>query len=134
VRQPAGRRSDPLRDAVARRPQHLEVDPELAPIDDLEPRVGRRIGVEHRGNVVLGMAGGKQHAGDRQDALRPLLAQPVEAAMDDRIGELEVAVFQRHAREPRAQAIGQPRKLVHGAAVAAAVTAQHHAGVRRQDR
>ena len=37
----------------------------------LMPVLGR-IGVEHGGNVVLGMAGGEQHAGDGEDLVDAL--------------------------------------------------------------
>ncbi len=92
----------------------------------------RRIGVEHRGDVVLGVAGGEQHAGDREDALRPGLAQLVEALVDHRVGEFEITVFHRHVRQPLTQALGQHGEFADGTGIAAAMAAQHHPGVGGQ--
>ena len=39
----------------------------------------RLVGLEHRWNIVLGVAGGEQHAGHGEDVVDPLLAQPIEA-------------------------------------------------------
>ena len=122
--------SQPLGDPVAGGPQHLQIDAQFAPIGDLEAVVCRCVGVENRGDVVLGVPGRKQHARHRQHVLHPLHAQSVEPVMDHRIGEFEVAVFDRHAGQPVAQCAGQARELVDGSGVAAAMAAQHHARLR----
>jgi hypothetical protein len=71
-------RRNGLLDAVGGGAQHLGVDAELAAVVDAQ-RIGGGVGVEHRGDVVLGMAGGEQHAGHRQhviDALARKLSRP----------------------------------------------------------
>ena len=67
----AGCRGNGLGDTVAGGAQHLEIDAEFAAVGDLELRMFRRVGVEHRRDVVLGVAGGEQHAGDGEDAFQP---------------------------------------------------------------
>ncbi len=60
---------------------HLRVDAQFAAITDLDP-VLRGIGVQHGGNVVLGVHRGEQHARHRQDTRR----SPPRAAGPDRRG------------------------------------------------
>jgi hypothetical protein len=86
----------------------------------------RLVGVEHRGNVVLDVAGGEQHAGQRQDAFDALGAQPVEPVADDRPGELEKAAFHRIMRQASGDPGGDRRELAHRFVVAAAMAAHHH--------
>ena len=85
------RRVDGLLHAGAGGGDHLGVDAELAAVADLDPVPGG-IGVEHGGNVVLGMHRGKEHPRHREDAGASLVAQPVEAVADHRVGEFEIAV------------------------------------------
>ena len=85
------------------------------------------IGVEHRGHVVLHVAGGEQHAGHRQHAVDALGTQPIEALADDRPRELEIAHRDRPFRQPLGDPVDDPRELDAGGVVAAAVPADHHA-------
>ena len=85
-----------------------------------------RVTVEHRRDVVLGVAGGEQHPRHRQDMSDTLALQRIEAVADDRPGEFEVAVLDR-LRQALCEAAGQDGKLCHGVIVAAAMAAQHHA-------
>jgi hypothetical protein len=90
---------DRLLDALGGGAQHLGVDAEFAAIVDADA-VGGSIGVEHRRDVVLGMAGGKQHARHRQYMADALGAQAVEAVAQDGLGELEIAVLDRIGQPP----------------------------------
>ncbi len=63
----------------------------------------------------------------------PCCAQPVEALVDHRIGELEIAVFDRHLGQALAQLVGEHGEFADRQLVAAAVAAQHDTGARRQD-
>ena len=63
---------------------HLGVDTEFLAVVDGKAVILCGIGVQHRRDVVLGVASGEQHAGDGQDAGNTLFAQLVEADMDDR--------------------------------------------------
>ena len=91
------------------------------------------IGLEHGGNIVLGMTGGEQHAGDGEDVLDALLAQAIEAEVDHRVGEFEIAVFDRNIGQSRLEGFGESGEFADGALVAAAMAAQHDAGARRQE-
>ena len=70
--------------------------------------------------------------GTARMCLTPLLAQPVEAVVDHRIGEFEIAIFDRNAGQALAQRIGERCEFADGALVAAAMAAQHDAGTGRQ--
>ena len=105
------------------------VDAEVAAEDDLDVGVPRGIGVEHRGHVVLDVAGGEQHAGDRQDLLDAAAAQRVEPVADDWRGELEETAFDVVVRQALLDAAGDRLELADGARVAAAVAAHHHSGL-----
>ncbi len=120
-----------LGDAGAGGIEHLEIDAEFGPISDLDAMLCG-IGVEHGRDVVLGVAGGEQHARQREHALDACVPQLVETKIDHRVGEFEIAVFDRNAFKALAEDIGQMGEFVDGATVAAAVTAQHDAGTLRQ--
>src|SRR6185312_2198616 len=114
-----------LGDTVAGGAQHPGIDAQLATVGNADAGMGGLVGLEHRWNIVLGVAGSKQHAGDGKDMPGPLGAQPVETVVDDRIGEFEVAVFDRNAGKPLLEGASQGGKFVDGAAVAAAMAAEH---------
>jgi hypothetical protein len=116
-------------DARASGPDHLQINAELAPVIDHRAGILRLIGVEHRGNVVLGVTGGKQHARHRQNAGHALVAQPVETVRDHRIAEFEIAVFHRNIRVAGLQPFGDRREFARGVLVAAAMATDHDAGL-----
>ena len=112
-------------DAGAGGQDHAAVDPQLAAVVDAQPRFSG-VGVEHRGDVVFGVAGGEQHAGHRQHPLHPLLPQALEPIAQDRPREFQVAVFHRQLRQAAAQPLRQLGEFPHRLAVAAAVAADQH--------
>ena len=121
-----GRGRERVGDPVAGGAQELGIEPEVAAEVDPDAVLGG-VGVEHRGHVVLDVAGGEQHARDRQhvvDAARP---QTVEAVAQDRPGELEKAALDRVVRQARAQAGDQAAELRDRAAIARAVATDHDA-------
>ena len=105
---------------------HAALDAELAAIVDGDAALGG-IAVEHRGDVVLGMAGGEEHAGDGQDAGDAAGHQGIEAVADDGRGKFQIAVLERPVREGCAQPAGKVGELGRGQPVAAAMTADHDA-------
>src|SRR5690606_36987356 len=105
---------------------HLEVDAELAAIGDRHLFPGR-VDVEYRGYIVLGVAGGKQHAGDGEDLLHAGGAQPIQPLVNHRVGKFEIAVFDRHARQALAQPLAQHGEFADGQLVTTAVTTEHDA-------
>ena len=113
-------------DAGAGRLDHLAVHAELAAVVDPQPRLGG-VGVEHRGDVVLGVAGREQHRRDRQHVAHTPATQGIEAVAQDRSGELQVAEFHRHRRQALLELVGQGGELLHRQTVAAAVAADQHA-------
>jgi hypothetical protein len=115
-------------DARAGGTDHLQIDPEFATVIDHRAGILRLIGIEHRGNVVLGVTCGKQHARHRQNAGHALGAQPVETVRDHRIAEFEIAVFHRNIRIAGLQPFGDRCKLARGVLVAAAMATDHDAG------
>lgn len=112
-------------DAVAGSADHLQIDAELAAVIDDEILVLRLVGVEHRGNVVLGVAGGKQHARHGKDTRDPLFAQAVEAGRNHRIAEFEIAIFDRHIGIAGAQRFRDHGEFLRCVLIAAAVAADH---------
>ena len=93
----------------------------------VRPFVFGGVGVEDAGDVVFGVAGRKQHAGNSQHAGDALVAQLVEADVDDRVGELKVAVFDRVLRQAGAKTFGDFGEFFNGETVSAAVAADHDA-------
>ena len=112
-------------DAVAGGAQQLEIDGELAPVIDAQALVLGGVAVEHRGNVVLGVGRGEQHAGQGQDAGRAGQAQLIEARADDRRGEFEEAVGRRVVGQPPGEPGGEVLELADRIDIAAAVAADH---------
>jgi hypothetical protein len=89
------------------------------------------VGVQHRGNIVLGVAGREQHARHGQYAGHPNGAQPVQPVAQDRAGEFEIAVLHRRVMQLVAQPMRHGGEFVHGILVAAAVAADHDAQLLR---
>ena len=86
------------------------------------------IGVEHGGDVVLGVAGGEQHAGDGEDVVDALRDQPVEPVADDRPGEFEIAVLDRPVRRSASASVSaSAANSATARAIAAAMAAEHDA-------
>ena len=104
---------------------HACVDGQFAAIGDRHLRMHGLIGVEDRGNVVLGVTSGKQHARHGQNAGAAGLAQLVQSVMNDRVGEFQISVFHRPIGEAGRQAFRQLCKLLYGTLVAAAMAADH---------
>ena len=113
-------------DPVPRGAKQLLVDPELAGVADLHLRVLGLPGVEHRRDVVLGVAGREQHPGDREAKLGPAPAELVEPVADHRGRELEEPALDVVLREPLADAGRDRLELRDGLRVAAPVAAHHH--------
>ena len=117
---------DRLAHALTGGSDHLVIDPELAAVVHFDVVLGA-VRVEHRGNVVLGVARRKQHTGHREDPLTALLPQAVETVADDRGRELQITVINVELRHAGAQALGHLRELAYGPFVAATVAAYHYA-------
>ncbi len=111
--------------AVGGGAHHLGVDAEILAVIDPEI-VGGGIGVEHRGNVVLGVARREQHAGHGEHAGDALGFQLVQTGADDRGGEFEIAIFDRIVRQALLQMFRQHGELAHRRRIAAAVATNHH--------
>ena len=118
-----------LQDPVSGGTNHLQIDAQLAAIDNLDAGILGRIGVEHGRDVVLGVAGSKQHAGHRVDTLHAPGDQLVEAVTDDRGREFQKAVFDLLVRETCPQGVGDNCKFAHGAFVTTAMAAHHNAKI-----
>ena len=121
----AGRAFKCLADAIAGGADHARVDGQLPAIGDGDARVLRLVGVEDGRDIVLGMAGGEQHARHRENAGAALCAQPVEAVLDHRVGEFEIAVFHRPVGKAGLEPLGKLCEFTDRTAVAAAVAANH---------
>ena len=107
---------------------HLGINTKFAAIADGRAVLGG-IGVEHRGNVVLGVHGSKQHARHRKDPVAPCIPQPVKTVADHRVRKFQIAVVdQPVGRQERGQLFGQRRKFVDGGLATRAVAANHHTG------
>jgi hypothetical protein len=115
-------------DARAGGTDHLQIDPEFATVIDHRAGILCLIGIEHRGNVILGVTCGKQHARHGQNAGDPLGAQAVEPFRYHRVAEFEVAVFHRNIRIARLQSFRDRCKLACGVLVTAAMATDHDAG------
>ena len=105
---------------------HLEIDAQFTAVIDAQAALGGK-GVEHRGDVVFGVARGKQHRRYRQHVPHALGLQALEPVAQDRPGKFEVAVLDRHRGQPRPHLLGQLGKFGDRQPVAAAVAADHHA-------
>ncbi len=124
ARHRGGRLVDRFSDPVARRGEQLGVDAEVAAEVDLQAMQGG-VGVQHRGHVVLDVAGGEQHARHREHVAHALRPQAVEAVVQDRPRELEEAALDRVVRQARDQARDQALELGHRVDIARAVAAHH---------
>ena len=123
-------RSGPLGgfDAVARSPQELRVDGQIAAVVDGDIRILGGEAVELPGQVVLDVAGGEKHAGHGQDASGSAVLEPLQPLADDRAGELQIAASDIAVRQELSQARRQRVELGDGIGVAAAVAADHDGG------
>ena len=105
---------------------HLEVNPQFPAVIDPQAGFGG-IGIENGGDVVFGVASGKQHGRHGQHPLHPLGPQAVEPLAQDRPGKFQVAVGHGHLGHQLAQGFSQLGKFGHGQAIAAAMAADQHA-------
>ena len=104
---------------------HATVHAELAAVVDAQTRF-RGVGVQHRGDVVLGVPRREQHRRDRQHVAHPAPAQAIEAIAQDRPGKLQVAVFHGHPAHAVLQLQGEGGEFLHRQPIAAAVAADQH--------
>ncbi len=122
-----GRRRRQARlDPILRRLQQLRIDAEVPAEGDRQAMLGG-IAVQHRGHVVLDVAGGEQHAWHRQDPLDALVAQLVEPLPDHGMREFEEAAGDGPGGQPAGQLVDQMIELRHRRAIARAVAANHDA-------
>ena len=105
---------------------HLGVHPQFTTIAHLNPMRGG-IGIKDRGNVVLGMHGGKEHPRHRQNPLAARRAQTVQTVADHRVGKFEIAVFHQPViGQITRQFIRQHAEFIDRRLAARAVPADHH--------
>jgi hypothetical protein len=88
----------------------------------VEP-TARRVVVEHGGNIVFGVAGGKQHARHGENVIGAAGAQIVKPLADGGPGEFEKPVHHLAIRQMARDMPGQRLELGDRLHVAAAVTA-----------
>ena len=117
--------SDGLIDAITGGGEHLGVDAQFLAVIDFDAVFGG-IGVENAGDVVLGVAGGEQHAGNSQNAGAAGGAQLVQTFADNRMGEFEITVFEGILRQALFQLFGQIGEFGDSALITAAMAAQHN--------
>ena len=120
-----GRLRQGLLQAAGGRLDHLAVDPQFAAVVDPQSALGA-VGVQHGGDVVLGVASGEQHRRHRQHMLHSACPQGVEAVAQDRPCKFQVAVLHRDLRQALPQGLGQGGEFTHRQAIAAAVPAHQH--------
>ena len=120
-----GSRTDRLANPRPRRLDHLEIDPKLPAVVDLQAGFGR-IGVEHRGDVVLGMASGEQHRRHGEHMAHAPLPQGFETIAQDRPGKFQVAVFHGHLGHQGLELLGQLGKFSHRQPVTTAMAADQN--------
>ena len=104
---------------------HLQVNPQFTAVVDAQTRLCR-VGIEHRGDVVFGVARCKQHGRHGQHVAYPPGPQRLQAIAQDRPGKFQVAVFHRHLGQQRLEPLGQLGKFGHCQPIAAAVAANQH--------
>ena len=104
---------------------HLEVYAQFPAVINAQAGFGR-IGIENGGDVVFGVAGGKQHGGHGQHPLHALGPQAVEPLAQDRPGKFQVAVGHGHLWHQLAQGFRQLGKFGHSQAITAAMAADQH--------
>jgi len=110
---------------------HLEIDAELAAVDDFHVGVLSGVGVQHRGDIVFGVSGSKQHAGHGIDAFHTARDQFVEAVADDRGRELQKAMLDFLVCEFFAQGFGHDTEFTHCTFVTTAMATHHDAKIFR---
>ena len=114
-----------LPDPGTGRLDHLQIHPQFAAV--IHPQAGfSGPGVEHRGDVVLGVACSKEHGRHGQYVLHPLLPQGLKPIAQDRPCKFQVAVFHGHRRQLLPQLAGELGEFLHGQAVPAAMAAHQH--------
>ncbi len=106
---------------------HLEIKTQLAAIFNRYARRFGLIGIEHRGDVILGMTGSKQHAGNGQNARASLRHQIVQSLGKNRIGEFQIAIVNWPFGETGSQTLRQLGELIDSLLIAATVAADHQA-------
>jgi hypothetical protein len=117
-----------LVDARAGGGDHLGIDPKFAAVMYVDAMSGG-IGIENRGDVVLGMHRGEQHPRHRQNTLAPRVAQPVKAITDHRVGKFQITVFGHPVgRQIGRQLFRQNAEFIHRRLAARAMATDHHTG------
>ena len=112
--------------AVAGGAHHLGVNAKFLAVVDLEIILGG-IGVEHGGNVILGMARRKKHSGHGEHARHTLGFQGIKTIADNRRGKFEIAIFHRVLRQALFQVFGEHGEFGDRVFIAAAMATQHYA-------
>ena len=112
-------------DAGAGGLDHLAIHPQLPAVIDPQSRLGG-VGIEHRGDVVLGVTRRKQHGRNGQHMAHTAAAQRLQAIAQDRPGKFQIAKFHWHRLKGLLELAGQGGKLFHRQAIAAAVAADQH--------
>ena len=114
---------------VAGGTDQLHVHTQIPAIGDIQLRVLGAIGIDHRGQVVLHMARGEQHAGYSNNALVATFAQGIQTLADDRRGEFQKAAVHVILRQSGADTVRDALKFADGVFVTATVAAYHNANV-----
>ena len=109
-----------LTDPGRRRADHVAVNAELTPVVDAQSRLSA-VGPENRGDVVLGMAGGKQHRRNGQNMVHTLGTEGVERIPENRPGEFEIAMGHGHRSQALPELLRQRREFGHRQTIAAAM-------------
>ena len=104
---------------------HLQVNPQFTAVVNTQTCL-RRVGIEHRGDVVFGVARCKQHGRHGQHVTYPPGPQRLQAIAQDRPGKFQVAVFHWHLGQQLLEPLGQLGKFGHCQPIAAAVAANQH--------
>ena len=110
---------------------HLWIDAKFAAIQDFNAVILGLIGIQYRGNVVFGMAGGEQHARDGKDTLVAACAQRIQPGTNNRRGKFQKAVINIVIRQAAAQPFGNRLEFMHRGFVAAAMAAYDNASFLR---
>ena len=91
---------------------HLAIHPEFAAVINAQARFSC-VGVQHRRDVVFGVARCKQHGWNRQYMADAPAAQGLEPVAQDRSGEFEVAKLHGNPPHQLLQLAGQGSELLH---------------------
>ena len=111
--------------AVTSGAHHFGVNAQFFAIFNIEI-VGGGIGVEHRWNIILGVACGKEHAGHSENTGDIFSLQRIQASADDGRGKFEIAKFNRVLWQALFEMLRQHRKFLHSAFITAAMAAEHY--------